>query len=210
MEGHLRLPGAELSALINIAGAGIAGDYAALHGCHASNFVLGRRTTEPLPEACFARPRWSVQVPVRVDRLVGKHQRPTFAGLELHFDGIENGVRGAVRRAELAALLEEAPGDEECALDGATNGHTLPTRWGGSRSVTVGERRIPPPVETQFFSTMRPTTLPARSSSIHFWTSPMGSSRIGVGLILPARASAINSWASASVPTMKPSTVKRL
>src|SRR5262249_16002154 len=45
----------------------------------------------------------------------------------------------------------------------------------------------------QFFSTIRPTTLPARNSSIHFCTSPIGSSRIGVGLILPARASAISS-----------------
>ena len=62
----------------------------------------------------------------------------------------------------------------------------------------------------QFFSTMRPTTFPARSSSIHFWTSAIGSSFIGVGLILPARASAINSLASASVPTMKPSMVMRL
>ena len=62
----------------------------------------------------------------------------------------------------------------------------------------------------QFFSTIRPTTLPARNSSIHFWTSAIGSSFIGVGLILPARASAINSLASASVPTIKPSMVMRL
>ena len=38
----------------------------------------------------------------------------------------------------------------------------------------------------QFFSMTRPTTLPARSASIHFWTSPIGSSRIGGGLIFPA------------------------
>ena len=81
---------------------------------------------------------------------------------------------------------------------------------GRSRSTGGGETGIPPPTETQFFSTMRPTTLPARNSSIHFWTSPIGSSRIGVGLILPARASAISSCASASVPTMKPSMVRRL
>ena len=37
----------------------------------------------------------------------------------------------------------------------------------------------------QFFSTMRPTTFPARNSSIHFWTSAIGSSFIGVGLTLP-------------------------
>ena len=62
----------------------------------------------------------------------------------------------------------------------------------------------------QFFRTIRPTTLPARNSSIHFWTSAIGSSFIGVGLILPARASAINSLPSARVPTIKPSMVMRL
>ena len=31
---------------------------------------------------------------------------------------------------------------------------------------------------------MRPTTFPARSSSIHFWTSAIGSSFIGVGIAI--------------------------
>lgn len=83
---------------------------------------------------------------------------------------------------------------------------------GGAEGVPRGGPGLRRPAAAigQFLSTMRPTTLPARNSSIHFWTSPIGSSRIGVGLILPARASAISSWASASVPTMKPSTVMRL
>jgi hypothetical protein len=62
----------------------------------------------------------------------------------------------------------------------------------------------------QFLSTTRPITLPERNSSIHFWTSLIGSSLIGAGLTLPERASAINSCASARVPTMKPSMVIRL
>jgi len=148
---------------------------------------------------------------IGVDRLVGEHQLPAFAGPELGFDRIENDVGARVGRAELAALLEAAPGDEEGAFDGATNGHALPTQRGGERSVRRTRLASGPQhAMGQFFSTMRPTTLPARSSSIHFWTSPIGSSRIGVGLILPARASAISSWASASVPTMKPSMVMRL
>ena len=41
---------------------------------------------------------------VGTDRLVGEHQLPALSGPELRFDGIQNGVRGLVRRSELAAL----------------------------------------------------------------------------------------------------------
>ncbi len=63
---------------------------------------------------------------------------------------------------------------------------------GGQESLLLlnGEATKCPP---QFFSTTRPTTFPARNASIHFCTSGIGSSLIGVGLILPARASAISS-----------------
>jgi MFS family permease len=77
-------------------------------------------------------------------------------------------------------------------------------------SLTIYSVAACPDVLPQFLSTIRPTTLPERSSSIHFWTSPIGSSLIGVALILPERASAISSCASARVPTMKPSMVIRL
>ena len=95
-------------------------------------------------------------------------------------------------------------------LDGNVDPCQLAMRAGmtGAHVFHACEAKWSPP--PQFFSTIRPTTLPARSSSIHFWTSAIGSSFIGVGLILPARASAISSFASASVPTMKPSTVMRL
>src|SRR4051812_13049727 len=75
-----------------------------------------------------------------------------------------------------------------------------PVHFFGGRSCRThnfpGFRFAPSGLQVQFFSTIRPTTLPARNSSIHFCTSAIGSSRIGVGLILPARASAINSCAS--------------
>lgn len=64
--------------------------------------------------------------------------------------------------------------------------------------------------ERQFLNMTRPTTLPARSCSSHFWASSIGASLMTVGVILPDRASAISSFASASVPTMKPSMVMRL
>lgn len=147
---------------------------------------------------------------VGIDRPVREHQLPAFTGSKLGFDGIEQEIRARVGRAELAALFQAAPGDEECAFNGATDRHALPTQRSRRRSVRRARLASCSPRFRQFFSTMRPTTLPARSSSIHFWTSPIGSSRIGVGLILPARASAISSWASASVPTMKPSMVMRL
>lgn len=165
----------------------------------------------PSPEAGFLRrPALRRVGTPGIDRSVREHQLPAFTGPELGFDGVEKDIRGLVRRAELSALLQEAPGDEERALDGAANGHTLPTRRGRSRSARRAKLASGRRGRCQFFSTMRPTTLPARNSSIHFWTSPIGSSRIGVGLILPARASAISSLASASVPTMKPSMVMRL
>jgi hypothetical protein len=64
---------------------------------------------------------------VGVNRLVGKHQWPPLSGLEPRFNGIEKHVRGRIRRAELAALLEAAPGNEECGFDRAANRPALPT-----------------------------------------------------------------------------------
>ena len=92
----------------------------------------------------------------------------------------------------------------------STGSRTIGTRSeiSGTTCAVIGSRRAT--AAPQFLNTMRPTTFPARSSSIHFWTSPIGSSLMGVGLILPERASAISSFASARVPTMKPSMVIRL
>src|SRR6478752_5989696 len=78
------------------------------------------------PEACFAIVRGAAFFRVGaigIDRPVGEHQLPAFTGPELGLNGVEQDVRRLVRRAELSALLQEAPGDEECVLDGAANGH---------------------------------------------------------------------------------------
>src|SRR3979411_1361324 len=44
----------------------------------------------------------------------------------------------------------------------------------------AGQSEAPSDRSAQFFRTIRPTTLPARSSSIHFWTSAIRSSLLGV------------------------------
>src|SRR3954451_22588103 len=109
-------------------------------GPRAARMFITRRSS---PEACFAivrGPAFFRVGAIGIDRPVGEHQLPAFTGPELGLNGVEQDVRRLVRRAELSALLQEAPGDEECVLDGAANGHGCQR---GAAVAVPRDRRMP-------------------------------------------------------------------